>query len=165
MLVNNAGGQPLADVATASPFHPGDRRDQPPILFSQQAYRVMADQASGGSTINISSQVSLPGGGGGLAPYGAAKAGLNHMTGSLAGAWGRKVRVNCVSHGWVRTEVMVDLLLSGEEEAKASEKIPVGRMGPRRTSAGSACSWRQSRPPTSTVPPSVATVEVMLTES
>jgi NAD(P)-dependent dehydrogenase (short-subunit alcohol dehydrogenase family) len=72
----------------------------------------------------------LPGGsGGGLAPYGAAKAGLNHMTRSLATAWGRKVRVNCVSLGWVRTEAMIDLLLPDDQGRSIEDKIPVGRMG------------------------------------
>jgi NAD(P)-dependent dehydrogenase (short-subunit alcohol dehydrogenase family) len=100
------------------------------MIFAAAAYRVMEKQESGGSIINISSQASLIGGGGGtLAPYGAAKAGLNHMTRSLASAWGRKVRVNCVSLGWVRTEAMVGLLLTEEGEAQVRENIPVGRMG------------------------------------
>ena len=100
------------------------------MIFAQRAYQVMAEQESGGSIINISSQTSMIGGGGGsLAPYGAAKAGLNHMTRSLGAAWGRKVRVNCVSLGWVRTEAMVDLLLQEDGGAAVSEKIPVGRMG------------------------------------
>ena len=74
----------------------------------------------------------MPGGGGGsLVPYGAAKAGLNHMTRSLAVAWGRKVRVNCVSLGWVETEAMADLLLpeNREQWTTTIERIPVGRMG------------------------------------
>jgi NAD(P)-dependent dehydrogenase (short-subunit alcohol dehydrogenase family) len=74
------------------------------MIFAQKAYQVMREQDAGGCIINISSQASLPSGSGGtLAPYGAAKAGLNHMTRSLAAAWGRKVRVNCVSLGWVET--------------------------------------------------------------
>jgi NAD(P)-dependent dehydrogenase (short-subunit alcohol dehydrogenase family) len=66
-----------------------------------------------------------------LTPYGAAKAGLNHMTRSLAVAWGRTVRVNCVSLGWVETEAMADLLLKGEESKSQEwlQRIPVGRMG------------------------------------
>ena len=71
------------------------------------------------------------GGGGSLVPYGAAKAGLNHMTRSLAAAWGRKVRVNCISLGWVETEAMADLLLpeNREQWSTTIEGIPVGRMG------------------------------------
>jgi NAD(P)-dependent dehydrogenase (short-subunit alcohol dehydrogenase family) len=132
VLVNNAGGQPPADTATVSPrFIKAiiELNLTAPMVFAQKAYQVMSEQDEGGSIINISSQASLPGGGSGtLAPYGAAKAGLNHMTRSLAVAWGRKVRVNCVSLGWVRTEAMVDLLLE-DDGASVSQKIPVGRMG------------------------------------
>ena len=133
VLVNNAGGQPPADTATASPRFIRaivDLNLTAPMIFAAAAYRVMAEQDSGGTIINISSQTSMPGGGGGsLAPYGAAKAGLNHMTRSLAVAWGRKVRVNCVSLGWVETEAMVELLLPGGAADQIREKIPVGRMG------------------------------------
>jgi NAD(P)-dependent dehydrogenase (short-subunit alcohol dehydrogenase family) len=70
------------------------------------------------------------GSGGALAPYGAAKAGLNHMTRSLAAAWGRSVRVNCVSLGWVETEAMAALLLADPDvRAGYTDRIPVGRMG------------------------------------
>src|SRR5947209_12721269 len=133
VLVNSAGGQPPADTATASPRFIRavvELNLTAPMIFAAAAYRVMAEQETGGHIVNISSQSSLPGGGGGtLAPYGAAKAGLNHMTRSLAVAWGRKVRVNCVSLGWVETEAMVDLLLPGDASAAIRDKIPVGRMG------------------------------------
>jgi len=130
VLVNNAGGQPPADTATASPRFIRSIIDlnlTAPIVFAQRAYQVMEQ---GGSIINISSQSSLTGGGGGtLAPYGAAKAGLNHVTRSLGAAWGRKVRVNCVSLGWVRTDAMVGLLLAEDGGDAVNENIPVGRMG------------------------------------
>lgn len=133
VLINNAGGQPPAETATVSPRFIRSIIElnlTAPFIFAQQAYRVMVEQETGGSIINISSQASLTGGGGGsLAPYGAAKAGLNHMTRSLGAAWGRKVRVNCVSLGWVRTEAMVDLLLKDDGGATVHERIPVGRMG------------------------------------
>jgi NAD(P)-dependent dehydrogenase (short-subunit alcohol dehydrogenase family) len=133
VLVNNAGGQPPADTATVSPRFIRaivELNLTAPLVFAQRAYRVMAEQPEGGSIINISSQTSMPGRGGAtLAPYGAAKAGLNHMTRSLGAAWGRKVRVNCVSLGWVRTEAMVEMLLPGDREAAVIEQIPVGRMG------------------------------------
>ena len=70
------------------------------------------------------------GSGGSHAPYGAAKAGLNHVTRSLASAWGRQVRVNCVSLGFVETEAMTGLLLSNPEQRQSTtDRIPVGRMG------------------------------------
>ena len=135
VLVNNAGGQPPADIATVSPRFIRaiiELNLTAPMIFAATAYRVMSEQESGGCVINISSQASMPSGGGGsLVPYGAAKAGLNHMTRSLAVAWGRKVRVNCISLGWVETEAMADLLLpqNREQWTTTIERIPVGRMG------------------------------------
>jgi NAD(P)-dependent dehydrogenase (short-subunit alcohol dehydrogenase family) len=131
VLVNNAGGQPPTDIATASPRFVRSIIElnlTAPLVFAQQAHRVMSAQEGGGSIINISSQASLPDGGGGtLAPYGAAKAGLNHVTRSLAKAWGATVRVNCVSLGWVLTEALEEHVLSGHGDPSAD--IPVGRMG------------------------------------
>lgn len=135
VLVNNAGGQPPADLATASPRFVRaivEINLTAPMIFAAKAYRVMVEQESGGNIINISSQASMPGNGGAsLTPYGAAKAGLNHMTRSLAVAWGKKVRVNCVSLGWVETEAMADLLLPENKEqwTATTGRIPVGRMG------------------------------------
>jgi NAD(P)-dependent dehydrogenase (short-subunit alcohol dehydrogenase family) len=134
VLVNNAGGQPPADTATVSARFIKSIIDinlTGPMIFAQKAYQAIEKTAGTGCIINISSQTSLPGGGGGsLVPYGAAKAGLNHMTRSLGGAWGRKVRVNCVSLGWVETEALAALLLTepGQRE-RYSADIPVGRMG------------------------------------
>jgi NAD(P)-dependent dehydrogenase (short-subunit alcohol dehydrogenase family) len=149
VLVNNAGGQPPTDIATASPRFIRaiiDLNLTAPMILAAMAYRVMSQQDAGGCVINISSQASMPGGGGGsLAPYGAAKAGLNHMTRSLAVAWGKKVRVNCVSLGWVETEAMADLLLPENRDQWAStlERIPVGRMG-TPDEIGGICTWLAS---------------------
>jgi NAD(P)-dependent dehydrogenase (short-subunit alcohol dehydrogenase family) len=134
VLVNNAGGAPPADTATVSPRFIRaiiELNLTAPIVFAQKAYRVMREQETGGCIINISSQASMPtGAGASHAPYAAAKAGLNHVTRSLAGAWGRQVRVNCVSLGWVETEGMSALLLSDPEQRRAyTDRIPVGRMG------------------------------------
>jgi NAD(P)-dependent dehydrogenase (short-subunit alcohol dehydrogenase family) len=149
VLVNNAGGQPPADIATASPRFIRaiiDLNLTAPMVFAAKAYPIMSKQASGGCVINISSQASMPtGSGGSLVPYGAAKAGLNHMTRSLAGAWGRKVRVNCISLGWVETEAMADLLLpeNRDQWTATIERIPVGRMG-TADEIGSLCTFLAS---------------------
>jgi NAD(P)-dependent dehydrogenase (short-subunit alcohol dehydrogenase family) len=43
------------------------------------------------------------------APYGAAKAGVNNLTGSMASAWtGRGVRVNAIAVGAVRAASLLD---------------------------------------------------------
>ena len=77
-LVNNAGGAPPADAATASPRF-SDKIVQlnllAPLNFAQQANLVMREQKLGGTIVNIASVSGLrpsPG----TAAYGAAKAGL-----------------------------------------------------------------------------------------
>lgn len=57
-----------------------------------------------GSIINISSGAGHPAGSPTLVSYGAAKAGLNHMTRSLAEEWGPRVRVNCLALGPTMTD-------------------------------------------------------------
>ena len=61
-----------------------------------------------GAIVNISSGASLlamPQ----AAPYGAAKAGVNNLTGSMAAAWTRKgVRVNAIAVGAVRAATLLD---------------------------------------------------------
>ena len=63
--------------------------------------------------------------------YGAAKAGVEHLTGSLAAEWGPEVRVNCVSPGLIRTEGSMQAVFRGSEElaAKAGSVAAVGRIG------------------------------------
>jgi NAD(P)-dependent dehydrogenase (short-subunit alcohol dehydrogenase family) len=63
--------------------------------------------------------------------YGAAKAGVEHLTGSLAAEWGPHVRVNCVSPGLIRTEGSMKAVFRDDEElaAKAGRTTAVGRVG------------------------------------
>jgi NAD(P)-dependent dehydrogenase (short-subunit alcohol dehydrogenase family) len=63
--------------------------------------------------------------------YGAAKAGVEHLTRSLAAEWGPEVRVNCVSPGLIRTEGSMQAVFRGSEElaARAGRTTAVGRIG------------------------------------
>jgi NAD(P)-dependent dehydrogenase (short-subunit alcohol dehydrogenase family) len=63
--------------------------------------------------------------------YGAAKAGVEHLTGSLAAEWGPEVRVNCVAPGLIRTEGSLKAVFHGDEAlvAKAGATTAVGRIG------------------------------------
>ena len=63
--------------------------------------------------------------------YGAAKAGVEHLTRSLAAEWGPEVRVNCVSPGLIRTEGSMQAVFRGSEELaeKAGRTTAVGRIG------------------------------------
>ncbi len=129
-LVNNAGGAPFADAATASPrFSESIIRLNliAPLNFSQVANRVMQQQDEGGSIINIAS-VSTIRPSPGTAAYGAAKAGLVNLGTSLAVEWAPKVRVNALVVGLTETEQAH--LHYGDEEgiAAVGATIPLGRM-------------------------------------
>src|SRR6185436_7807227 len=106
VLVNNAGGAPAADAATVSPrFHESILRLNlfAAIHFAQRANRAMQQQETGGVILSISS-VSATRPSPGTAAYGAAKAGIESFTRSVAVEWGPKVRLACVAGGMVETE-------------------------------------------------------------
>jgi NAD(P)-dependent dehydrogenase (short-subunit alcohol dehydrogenase family) len=105
VLVNNAGGSPPADSATASPRFSRSIIDLnliAPLVFSQAVYAVMKDQESGGAIVNIASVSGTRPNPGSVA-YGAAKAGLLNMTQTLAVDFAPKVRVNSVTAGLIVT--------------------------------------------------------------
>jgi NAD(P)-dependent dehydrogenase (short-subunit alcohol dehydrogenase family) len=130
VLVNNAGGAPMADAATASPrFSEAIIRLNliAPLHFAQKANAAMQQQEQGGVIINIASVSALrpsPG----TAAYGAAKAGLVNLTQSLAVEWAPKVRVNAIAAGLILTEQAH--LHYGDEEgvAAVAATVPLGRM-------------------------------------
>jgi NAD(P)-dependent dehydrogenase (short-subunit alcohol dehydrogenase family) len=130
VLVNNAGGAPSADAATASPrFH--DKvvglNLLSPLLVAQAANAVMQQQDSGGAIVNISS-ISAHRPAPTIAAYAAAKAGLDSLTRSLAMEWGPKVRVNAVDVGLCRTESTDDHYGGDVRVAAIEATIPLGRM-------------------------------------
>ncbi len=145
VLVNNAGGAPFAEAATASPrFSEAIIRLNliAPLNFSQAANRVMQQQDSGGSIINIAS-VSTIRPSPGTAAYGAAKAGLVNLGTSLAVEWAPKVRVNAVIAGLTETEQ--SHLHYGDEAgiAAVGQTIPLGRMA-QPADIGNACLYLAS---------------------
>ncbi|MBO9520876.1 MAG: SDR family oxidoreductase [Nocardioidaceae bacterium] len=130
VLVNNAGGSPYALAADASPrFH--DKilglNLTAPLLVAQAANAVMQTQERGGAIVNVSSVSALrpsPG----TAAYGAAKAGVDSLTRSLAVEWAPKVRMNAIDVGLCRTEHTDDHYGGDEQVAKIEATIPLGRM-------------------------------------
>jgi len=107
ILVNNAGMSPLypslEDVSE-------DLFDKVIAINLKAPFRLMAlvgsrmKSSGGGSIINISStasEVPSPS----SQPYGAAKAGLNALTGAYAHAYGDTVRVNCIMAGPFLTDI------------------------------------------------------------
>ena len=131
VLVNNAGGAPPAETATVSP-----RFNEKvialnllaPLTFAQAVHPVMSAQDSGGVIINISSVSSIrpnPAG----AAYGAAKAGLDSLTQTLAHEWGPAIRVLSVMVGLLRTE-QAHLYYGDEAGIEAvGRTLALGRLG------------------------------------
>lgn len=131
VLVNNAGGAPEADAATASPrFSEAIIRLNllAPLNFSQQANAVMQLQDDGGAIVNIAS-VSATRPSPGTAAYGAAKAGLLSLTQSLAVEWAPRVRINAVTAGMIETEQAHLHYGDAEGLAAVAATVPLGRMG------------------------------------
>jgi NAD(P)-dependent dehydrogenase (short-subunit alcohol dehydrogenase family) len=145
VVINNAGGSPSADAATASPrFSEAIIRLNllAPLHVAQAANRVMQEQDEGGSIVNIASVSGIrpsPT----TAAYGAAKAGLLNLTQTLAVEWAPKVRVNAVTAGLIRTEQAG--LHYGDEQgiAAVGATVPLGRMGEPADVAG-ACVYLAS---------------------
>ena len=140
VLVNNAGGAPFTDAATASPRFSEKiigLNLLAPLYCAQAANSIMQQQENGGSIINIASVSALrpsPG----TAAYGAAKAGLVNLTTSLAVEWAPKVRMNSIAAGLIKTEQAH--LHYGDEAgiAAVSATVPLGRMA-NPSDIGDAC--------------------------
>jgi NAD(P)-dependent dehydrogenase (short-subunit alcohol dehydrogenase family) len=133
VLINNAGGSPVAPFAGTSPrFHKSivEINLVGPMWFAHAVEPVMAKQETGGSIINISSMASVTPSGT-LAAYGAAKAGLNHLTRSLAVGLGPKIRVNCIALGTVETEAMASEIFGGRDDVRQrmANATPLRRIG------------------------------------
>ena len=140
VLVNNAGGSPNADAATASPrFSESIIRLNliAPLNVAQAANRLMQQQADGGVLLFVAS-VGAHRPSPGTAAYGAAKAGVLNLVSSLAIEWAPKVRVMAVSPGLVQTEQ--SHLHYGDETglARVAATIPAGRLADP-ADIGNAC--------------------------
>lgn len=125
IVINNAGGSPAADAADASPnFHRKviELNLIAPLHVSQAANTLMQRQETGGTIVMISS-VSGHRPTPGTAAYGAAKAGLDNLTATLAVEWAPKVRVNSLVVGLVDTEAGAQHFT-----ADAATAIPLGRL-------------------------------------
>ena len=135
VVVNNAGGAPFALAADASANFHGKivaLNLLSALTVSQEAHRVMTGgNATGGVVVNISS-VSGHRPSPGTASYGAAKAGIDSLTQSLAVEWAPQVRVNSVVVGPVKTE-QAELHYGDEAGVAAVDAtIPMGRMAEPR---------------------------------
>lgn len=128
VVVNNAGGTPYVEAATMSPrlFERVVALNlMAPFYVSQRANAVMQPQDSGGVIINIGSAVAVRPSSK-VAPYVAAKAGLVGLTRALALEWAPKVRVNQVSPGLLRTELVEETY--GGDVGAVEATVPMGRL-------------------------------------
>jgi NAD(P)-dependent dehydrogenase (short-subunit alcohol dehydrogenase family) len=138
VLVNNAGGSPYVDAATASPrflTSVVNLNLLAPLYCAQAANAVMQGQHEGGSIVNVASVSGMrpsPG----TAAYGAAKAGLLNLTCTLAVEWAPKVRVNAVSGGLIATDGGDDHYGGPAGAAAAAATVPMGRFGTPAEMAG-----------------------------
>jgi NAD(P)-dependent dehydrogenase (short-subunit alcohol dehydrogenase family) len=135
-LVNNAGLAQFAPILHAN-LGDLDRMLRTnfigPVALIQQA--IPGLQQTRGTIVNIGSIggiLALPG----RALYGASKAALHHLTGSLARELAPDIRVNAVLPGAVDTEMYDNLNLSAPEVAALRAGLiastPLGRMGTAR---------------------------------
>ena len=139
ILVNNAGMSPLytsLDAISEELFDKviGVNLKGPFRLSSLVGTRMAA--GDGGSIINVSSIASQrpsPT----EAPYGAAKAGINSLTQSLAAAFGPKVRVNCIVPGPFLTDISKAWDLDAFN-ARARNAFALGRGGEPHEIVGAA---------------------------
>ncbi|GAB2758875.1 SDR family oxidoreductase [Nocardioides pakistanensis] len=140
VAVNNAGGAPYADFATASPrFHRkiNELNFLAAAFVSQAVQPVMAGQEQGGVILNITS-ISARRPSPGTAVYGASKAALESLTTSLAVEWAPKVRVNAISCGLVATPGSAAHYGDEEQVARVAATIPRGVFA-TPTDIGEAC--------------------------
>ena len=130
VVVNNAGGSPYVLTADASAKFSTkiiELNLLGPLWVSQHANAVMQTQDGGGSIINIcsvSGRRPTPG----TAPYGAAKAGVESLTSTLAVEWAPRVRVNSVVVGMVETEQSELFYGDADSIAAISKNVPLGRL-------------------------------------
>ena len=130
VVVNNAGGSPYALAAEASPrFHRKviELNLLGMLYVSLATNEVMQRQERGGSIVSVSS-VSGRRPSPGTAAYGAAKAGVDSLTATLAVEWAPKVRVNAVVAGMVATEQVELFYGDSRSQAAVAATVPLGRL-------------------------------------
>ena len=130
VVVNNAGGSPYVLAAEASAKFSTkivELNLLGALSVSTHANAVMQNQPLGGSIVNITSvsgRRPTPG----TVAYGAAKAGMENMTTTLAVEWAPKVRVNSVVVGMVETEQSELFYGDADSIAAISRNVPLGRL-------------------------------------
>jgi NAD(P)-dependent dehydrogenase (short-subunit alcohol dehydrogenase family) len=131
ILVNNAGTavtRPALDVSEDDWDLVMDVNLRGAWLMAQEVGRHMQRHNKGGSIVNIASVAGLRTVGQ-LSTYGASKAALTHLTGSLALELARyQIRVNAIAPGYIETEINRAFFRT-EAGARLIQRIPQRRLG------------------------------------
>ena len=139
VAVNNAGGAPFVPFVEASPrLH--TKVTQLNFLAAVHVLHAVHPAmmtGGGGVVLNVTS-ISARRPSPGTAVYGAAKAALESLTGSLAVEWAPRIRVNAVSCGLVATPGSMDHYGDAEQIARVTATIPRGVFATPRE-IGAAC--------------------------
>ncbi len=146
-VINNAGGSPPAESATASArFTEAIVKLNllAPLHMAQRANAVMQGQRQRRGD-RQHRQRERPAPSPGSAAYGAAKAGLVNLTQTLAMEWAPKVRVNLVTGGLIETEQAELFYGDADAQARVAATVPMGRLATPRDVAD-ACVFLTSTP-------------------
>lgn len=130
-LINNAGIQrrtPLEQMPLADWQHVIDVNLTSVFQVSQCVARRMISRRRG-CVINISS-LNAEGSRPTIAPYCAAKAGLEALTRSMAAEWGKyNIRANAIAPGYFITDLNRPLVENPDFDAWVRGSVPLGRWG------------------------------------
>ncbi|MBH80363.1 MAG: oxidoreductase [Gammaproteobacteria bacterium] len=143
--VNNAGGSSMRMPAAELPRDEWDRTIAVNLTSIYVGTITAARHMENGSVINITSGAGtgpVPG----SAHYGAAKAGTNSLTWTLAAELAPNIRVNAVAPGAIPTEVMLAAIGKTSDqldEVLQEWNIPLGRLGTPQD-IGAACVYLAS---------------------
>ncbi|GIT46043.1 MAG: hypothetical protein Ct9H300mP12_06280 [Acidimicrobiales bacterium] len=133
VLVNNAGGAPPAESGPKGSSGFNEKivalNLMAPMNFCQAVHPIMSTQDGGGVIVNISSVSGTRANPQGMA-YGAAKAGLENMTRTLAHEWGPAIRVVALTVGMIVTDEAAAFY--GDEEVRPLCRQPASP-SPRST--------------------------------
>lgn len=141
ILVNNAGGTRfMAPIVALRPegWEKGIRLNLDSVFHATQLAAQRMVDAGGGSIIQISSVAGIQGAQG-LSFYSAAKGGVRLMSQAVAKELaGSNVRVNCISPGWVATDLNAAMRVDEASDKFITDMIPMGRWGQVEELVGAA---------------------------
>lgn len=100
-----------------------------PFFLAQGVARTMIAAKNPGSIVNVSSVIGFIGGKNAPA-YAASKAGINHVTKSMANSWAKYgIRVNAIAPGWFTTDLTEVVQKDKERNKEIISRIPLARWG------------------------------------